>query len=131
MNAGIGQGRTRAEHRVVADQLYASYARGRDLRRLVTVIGEAALSPAEQGILAFADEFERAFVGQGAARRTLDETFETAWRVLGRLPREELGRIPETVIDAHWRSVEPAPGHPPAGEAAPSDGSVGAEDGVP
>ena len=58
MNAGIGAGRTRAEHRVVADQLYATYARGCELRRLVTVIGEEALSPAERRVLAFAARFE-------------------------------------------------------------------------
>jgi V/A-type H+-transporting ATPase subunit B len=110
MNAGIGPGRTRPEHRVVADQLFATYAHGRDLRRLVTVIGEAALSPAERRVLAFADRFEVLFVGQGGARRTLDETFEAAWRVLGELPRVELGRIPEAVIDANWR---------PAAEWAP------------
>ncbi len=99
MNAGIGAGRTRAEHRLVADQLYASYARGCELRRLVTVIGEAALSPVEQRLLAFADEFETRFVGQGRARRTLDETFEAAWAVLRRLPRSELRRLPDDVLD--------------------------------
>jgi V/A-type H+-transporting ATPase subunit A len=105
MNAGIGQGRTRSEHRVVADQLYASYARGRELRRLVTVIGEAALTPPERRLLAFADRFESLVVSQGAAHRTLDETFEVAWHVLGLLPRDELTRIPEEVIDAAWRPV--------------------------
>jgi V/A-type H+-transporting ATPase subunit B len=119
MNAGIGQGRTRAEHRVVADQLYASYARGRDLRRLVTVIGEAALSPSERRVLAFADRFEALFVGQGVARRTLDETFAMAWRVLGWLPADELGRIPEAVIAANWQSAEGVGEVPPTsmGEA--------------
>ena len=106
MNSGIGPGRTRAEHRVVADQLYASYARGRDLRRLVTIIGEAALSPAEQRILAFADRFEGTFVSQGAGRRSLDETFAVAWQVLGRLPRDELARIPEEVLAANWTEAE-------------------------
>jgi V/A-type H+-transporting ATPase subunit B len=106
MNSGIGPDRTRPEHRLVADQLYASYARGRDLRRLVTIIGEAALSSAERRVLAFADRFEAAFIGQGAIRRSLDETFTAAWQVLGWLPRDELGRIPEAVIDANWRPAE-------------------------
>ena len=105
MNAGIGIGRTRAEHRVVADQLYASYARGRELRRLVTVIGEEALSAAERRIVAFADRFEAAFVSQGPDRRSLDATFEAAWRVLGMLPRTDLNRIPDDVLDANWRST--------------------------
>jgi V/A-type H+-transporting ATPase subunit B len=108
MNAGIGAGRTRPEHRVVADQCYAAYARGRELRRLVTVIGEAALSPAERAMLAFADRFEHEFVDQGAARRTLDETFDAAWRVLSSLPRGVLTRLPEAVIEANWRPGDQA-----------------------
>ena len=98
MNAGIGAGRTRAEHRAVADQLYASYARGRQLRRLVTVIGEAALSPRERALLEFADGFERSLVGQGPGRRSLDETFGIAWRLLATLPRADLIRIPEAIL---------------------------------
>jgi V/A-type H+-transporting ATPase subunit B len=109
MNAGIGAGRTRAEHRVVADQLYAAYARGCELRRLVTVIGEEALSPGERRALAFAARFESWFVSQGPDRRTLDETFEAAWRVLGTMPRDDLSRIPEDVLDAWWRPSDEEP----------------------
>ena len=107
MNAGIGAGRTRPEHRAVADQLYATYARGRELRRLVTVIGEEALSPSERRALAFAGRFESALVSQGPDRRTLDESFDTAWRVLGTLPRDELNRLPETILDAFWLAAPP------------------------
>jgi V/A-type H+-transporting ATPase subunit B len=106
MNAGIGEGRTRPEHRVVADQLYAAYARGRELRALITVIGEAALSPTERRILAFADRFERRFLAQGADRRTVDDSFAAAWDALAALPRSELSRIPDAVLDACWRPVE-------------------------
>jgi V/A-type H+-transporting ATPase subunit B len=108
MNAGIGEGRTRPEHRAVADQLYALYARGRELRRLVTVIGESALSPAERRILEFAARFETDLVGQGDHRRSLDESFDVAWRLLGTVPRETLTRIPEAVLDASWRPAEAA-----------------------
>ena len=106
MNAGIGPGRTRPEHRALADQLYALYARGRELRRLVTVIGEAALSGAERQVLEFADRFETRLVGQGTVRRTLDESFEIAWELLGALPREELGRLSDELLAAHARSVD-------------------------
>jgi len=116
MNAGIGAGHTRAEHRVVADQLYASYARGRSLRQLVTVVGEAALSDGERQVLAFADAFERRLVGQGRERRTLDESFDAAWAILRRLPDEELARIPKEVLERHRTvSATPARGE----EAAP------------
>lgn len=106
MNAGIGEGRTRPEHRAVADQLYALYARGRELRRLVTVIGDAGLSSLDQRVLGFTTEFETRFVGQGGATRTLDQTFEVAWSLLGRLPREELLRISSAVLDEQWRPSE-------------------------
>ncbi len=98
MNAGIGEGQTRPEHRIVADQLYAAYAHGRSLRQLVTVIGEAALSDSERGVLAFADAFEHRLVSQGRERRTLDESFDAAWAILLELPDEQLTRIPANVL---------------------------------
>jgi V/A-type H+-transporting ATPase subunit B len=105
MNAGIGEGKTRAEHRAVADQLYALYARGRELRNLVAVIGEAALSEAERRVLAFAERFERELVHQGLERRTLDDSFAIAWRLLGTIPRDELVRIPTGVLDRWWQET--------------------------
>jgi V/A-type H+-transporting ATPase subunit B len=57
-------------------------------------------------MLAFANDFETRFVGQGAARRSLDETFDVAWSLLGHLPREELLRIPSSVLDTHWRPTD-------------------------
>ena len=105
MNAGIGEGKTRPEHRAVADQLYALYARARELRNLVAVIGEAALSPVETRILGFADRFEQGFVHQGAERRSIDDSFELAWRLLGMIPRDELTRIPAAVVERSWRPV--------------------------
>jgi V/A-type H+-transporting ATPase subunit B len=113
MNAGIGDGRTVAEHRVVADQLYAAYARARDLRRLVTVVGEAALTADEQAVLAFGDAFERRLVGQGRERRALAASFDVAWELLRSLPRSELGRIPDEVLAAH------AADRPGRGDGAP------------
>ncbi len=107
MNAGIGEGKTRPEHRVVADQLYALYARGRELRRLITVIGEAALKESERRILDFADRFETELIAQGPQRRSIDDTFDVAWRLLASIPREELTRLPDDLIDRRWRPAEP------------------------
>jgi len=100
MNAGIGEGRTRPEHRLVADQLYALYARGRDLRRLLAVIGEATLSPPERAILAFADSFETRLVGQAGERLSLDASFGVAWELLLELPDETLTRLPADLVAA-------------------------------
>jgi V/A-type H+/Na+-transporting ATPase subunit B len=95
MNAGIGEGRTRADHRGVADQISAFLGRGRELRQLVSIVGEQALSDEDRRILAFADDFERRFVGQGSDRRTVEQTLDLAWELLARFPREDLKRYVE------------------------------------
>jgi V/A-type H+/Na+-transporting ATPase subunit B len=102
MSAGIGPGKTRADHRVVSDQLYAIYAQGRDLRRLVAIVGEAALSPEDRAVLAFADRFERELIGQGSADRSIEATLALAWKLLSMLPRESLKRIPEEVLKDYY-----------------------------
>jgi V/A-type H+-transporting ATPase subunit B len=101
MNAGIGPDKTRADHRAVADQLYALYAQGRDLRRLVAIIGEAALSPDDRRVLAFAERFEAEFIGQGAANRPVAATLDLAWDLLRPMPRALLKRIPEEFLQRY------------------------------
>lgn len=101
MNAAIGQGQTREDHRALADQLYALYAEGRDLRRLVAIIGESALSDQERRVLAFARCFEETFVGQGAMERSIGQTLDLAWELLGQMPAALLKRIPQQLIDKY------------------------------
>ena len=103
MNAGIGQGRTVAEHREWADQLYAIYARGREARQMAAIVGEAGLAPADRRAMAFAEQFEQQLVSQGQARRPLGETIEIGWRLLDTLPREDLLRLSE----ATWNARHP------------------------
>jgi V/A-type H+-transporting ATPase subunit B len=98
MNVAIGEGQTRGDHRAVADQLYALYAEGRDLRRLVAIIGESALSVQDRRVLAFARRFEEFFVGQGAINRDIEETLELAWDLLTSMPPESLKRIPQQFL---------------------------------
>ena len=93
MNLGIGPGKTREDHRGVADQLYASYAYGRDLRRLVAIVGEEALTELDKKYLKFADEFEKKFITQGDENRSLERTLEIGWELMSMLPEEELKRI--------------------------------------
>jgi V/A-type H+-transporting ATPase subunit B len=102
MNSGIGEGKTRADHWAVADQLYALYAQGRDLRRLVAIIGESALSSDDRRVLDFADKFERTFVGQGFVDRDIDETLAVAWEMLSQIPSRLLKRIPQDFINKHY-----------------------------
>jgi V/A-type H+-transporting ATPase subunit B len=105
MNAGIGPGRTRADHRQVADQLYALYAQGRNLRRLVAIVGEAGLSTEDQRVLRFADAFEWEFIHQGDTNRPLTETFDRAWRLLGMMPKRALKRLKTEFIEEHHKEL--------------------------
>jgi V/A-type H+-transporting ATPase subunit B len=100
MNAAIGEGHTRADHRPLADQLYALYAEGRDLRRLVAIVGEAALSEADRRVLEFARRFEESYIGQGTVRRGIDETLDRGWELLQPFPDEALKRIPQALLEA-------------------------------
>ncbi|MCC7380299.1 MAG: V-type ATP synthase subunit B [Deltaproteobacteria bacterium] len=99
MNAGIGRDRTAPEHRRWADQLYAIYARGREARLMVAIVGESGLTPADRRALAFAESFERELVNQGSARRSIAETIEQGWRLLDALPREDLIKISDELLD--------------------------------
>jgi V/A-type H+-transporting ATPase subunit B len=98
MNLGIGPGKTREDHRNVADQLYASYAYGRDLRRLVAIVGEEALTELDKIYLKFADEFEKKFITQGDEDRSIEKTLEIGWDLMSMLPEDELKRIKREFI---------------------------------
>jgi V/A-type H+-transporting ATPase subunit B len=102
MNAAIGEGHTRADHRAVADQLYSLYAEGCDLRRLVAIIGEAALSAEDRHILDFARRFETEFLNQGDQNRDIIQTLDLAWTLLSTISPEELKRIPQEFMDRYY-----------------------------
>jgi V/A-type H+-transporting ATPase subunit B len=99
MGGRIGAGRTRPEHREWSDQLYATYARGREARTMAAIVSESGLPPADRRAMAFAEAFEREFIAQPGGRRTLDETFEVGWRLLETLPRDDLFRIGDATWD--------------------------------
>ncbi len=101
MNLGIGEGKTRDDHRAVANQLYAAYAQGRDLRKLVAIVGEEALSEVDRSYLRFADEFEDRFVGQGDEGRSIEETLDIGWDMMAGLPMGELKRVRDFISKYH------------------------------
>jgi len=102
MGQGIGPGHTREDHRAVSDQLYASYAEGRDLRGLVAIVGKEALSERDAKFLNFADEFEDKFVRQGKDEdRTIEQTLDLGWELLASLPVESLVKIEKKYIDKY------------------------------
>jgi V/A-type H+-transporting ATPase subunit B len=107
MDDGIGEGLTRADHADVSDQMYAAYAEGEDLRDLVNIVGREALSERDNKYLDFADRFEAEFVDQGFdTNRSIDETIEIGWDLLSTLPKAELNRIDEELIEEHYRDEE-------------------------
>jgi V/A-type H+-transporting ATPase subunit B len=109
MNLGIGPGKTREDHRGVADQLYASYAYGRDLRRLVAIVGEEALTDLDKKYLKFADGFEKQFITQGDDDRSIEATLSLAWHLFAILPEDELKRIKrEHIAKYHPSRQKPA-----------------------
>jgi len=102
MNAGIGEGHTREDHKSVSDQLYAGYAEGRDLRGLVAIVGREALSDRDRQFLDFADWFEEQFVKQGREEdRSIFDTLEIGWGLLSKLPLGQLTRIDRKTIEKY------------------------------
>ncbi|VVB69914.1 V-type ATP synthase beta chain [uncultured archaeon] len=96
--------KTREDHSGVSSQLFASYAQGRDLRNLVAVVGEDALSDVDKKYLKFADEFETKFIRQGKnENRTIEDSLKIAWELLALLPRQELKRIKPEHIDKYMK----------------------------
>ena len=107
MNNGIGEGRTEDWHREWSNQLYASYARGRDVRKLMAIVGEDALTAIDKNYLNFAVNFERCMVGQSFNRRTIEETFAMGWKLMGLLPRAELTRIKRETVEQYYKETTP------------------------
>jgi V/A-type H+-transporting ATPase subunit B len=107
MDRGIGKDRTREDHAGVSNQLYAAYAEGCDLRDLVAIVGEDALSDRDRNFLSFADEFEKKFVSQDSHEdRTIEKTLSIGWDLLSILPKSELKKIDETYIKKYLKINE-------------------------
>jgi V/A-type H+/Na+-transporting ATPase subunit B len=103
MSGGIGAERTREDHSGVSDQLYYAYAEGRDLRDLVMVVGEEALTERDRKFLEFADAFEKNFVSQRKDEdRTIQQTLDLGWELLSILPKVELKRVSEEDIAKYY-----------------------------
>ncbi|MFU0831430.1 MAG: Archaeal/vacuolar-type H+-ATPase subunit B/Vma2 [Oscillospiraceae bacterium] len=100
---GIGKGKTRVDHADTMNQLFAAYARGKDAKELMVVLGEAALTDIDKLYAKFADEFERQYVSQGYdSNRSIEETLNLGWKLLSILPRSELKRIKDEYLDEYY-----------------------------
>ena len=107
MKDGIGAGYTREDHQDVANQLFSCYAKVGDARSLASVIGEDELSPLDKIYLQFGKAFETHFVGQGEnENRTIEDTLDLGWELLGMLPREELDRVDTKILDKYYKPAD-------------------------
>lgn len=103
MKDGIGEGYTRTDHAPLANQLFASYSRVQEARSLAAVIGEDELSEIDKLYIKFGDAFESSFLAQGEYEfRTMEESLNLGWKILSILPRSELDRIDDKLLDDYY-----------------------------
>lgn len=101
-SAGVGEGKTRADHASLKDQLFASYATGKEIRELAVVLGEGSLTPSDKAHMKFADRFEKEFINQGHhVERSIEESLDIGWKLLADLPREALKRVKPELVEKH------------------------------
>ncbi len=100
---GIGEGKTRKDHANTMNQIFAAYARGKEAKELMVVLGEAALTDIDKLYAQFADSFEREYVSQGyITNRDIEDTLNLGWKLLNMLPRAELKRIKDELLDEYY-----------------------------
>lgn len=104
---GIGKGKTREDHADLFNQLYASYARGKEAEELAVILGESALTDMDKVYLKFAQDFEEEYISQGDyENRTIEQTLNLGWKLLSIFPKEELKRIRDENIEKYYKKVE-------------------------
>jgi V/A-type H+/Na+-transporting ATPase subunit B len=103
-SAGVGEGKTREDHSSLKDQLFSSYAIGKEARELAVVLGEASLSESDRAHLKFAEEFEKRFINQREdEERAIDESLNLGWELLKIVPRDSLKRVKEEMINKYMK----------------------------
>ena len=107
MKDGIGEGFTRADHPELSNQLFAAYSKVEDAKSLASVIGEDELSDMDKKYIKFGRAFEEKFLTQGKnENRTIDDTLNLGWELLGMLPKSELDRVSDKTLEKYYRPVE-------------------------
>lgn len=106
MKSGIGEGYTRNDHNDLANQLFACYAKVQDVKALASVIGEEELSASDKKYIEFGKAFEEQFLNQGMTNRTMFETLDLGWKLLSMLPKEQLDRVDDKILDEHYKKAE-------------------------
>ena len=104
MNNGIGKGKTREDHRGVADQLYGAYARAQEAKSLSSIVGAEALTDTDKKFLHFGEQFESRFIKQGFYEaRSIEDTLGIGWDLLSALPESELNRVKQEYIAKYYK----------------------------
>lgn len=104
MKDGIGEGYTRDDHSALSNQLFATYAKVQEAKSLASVIGEDELSDNDKLLMKFGKEFEARFINQGFnENRTITQTLDLGWELLSMLPRKELDRVDDAILDKHYK----------------------------
>ncbi len=104
MKDGIGAGYTRDDHSALSNQLFATYAKVQEAKSLAGVIGEDELSESDKRLIKFGKEFEARFINQGFnENRTIEQTLDLGWELLSLLPRKELDRVDDAILDLHYK----------------------------
>lgn len=104
MKDGIGEGYTREDHSTLANQLFSCYAKVQDAKSLAGVIGEDELSDSDKRLLQFGKDFEARFLTQSQyENRTIEKTLDLGWELLSQLPREELDRVDDKMIEKYYK----------------------------
>ena len=104
---GIGKDKTREDHASTMNQLFSAYAQGKQAKELATILGESALTDVDKLYAKFAVEFEKRYIAQGFdSNRTIEETLDLGWELLGILPRSELKRISDTLLDKYYKQAD-------------------------
>jgi len=102
MNNGIGKNKTEPWHREWSNQLYAAYAEGQRIKKLMAIVGEDALTELDKKYLRFSNAFEAQMIGQGFTPRSIEDTFALGWKLMGHLPKSELTRIKRETLDEYY-----------------------------
>ena len=104
MKDGIGEGYTRYDHAALQNQLFASYAKVQEARSLASVIGEEELSETDKKYMQFGKMFEERFIAQGFSEmRSIEKTLDLGWEILSTLPKEELDRVDDELLDKFYK----------------------------
>ncbi len=102
MNLGIGENKTRGDHRNLADQLYALYASGIEAKKLESIIGTEGMGEAEKRYLDFANKFEEVYINQGTYGRSIEETMNIGWELLSLIPEKDLVRVQKNFVEKYY-----------------------------